>query len=131
MSDEEGKGNTATEAAPDEGESNPKPKHAPGDSGGDSGGDKGGSGKTDEVRAIIREELEKLRGEPRVVRRVDLEAEAERLVQEASDRIVKSKDDPSELEEVKAQLAELKKSMEKTPRKIRKITKLMWGDFDD
>jgi len=84
-----------------------------------------GTNGTDEIRQIIREELAKIRrpnASPNITRRVDIEAEAERMVKEAAEKLTKE----TEIKELKDKVETL--VTETAPVKVRRLTKFLWGD---
>lgn len=101
-------------------------------------GDDGGSGKPDpkettDIAALVAEEVRKALGANRteatlVPRRADIEKEAERMVREAADKLKKEEEHAKDHQT----LAEKgKEAVEEAPRKVRKLTRALWGDPDE
>lgn len=106
---------TETETKPPATETKPP---ASGDTGGDSDFDK-------KVKAAVAEALKELRPTGARVSRTDMEAEAQRLVEEAQQRFKKDEAERQRLDDIEAKVKEV---TEKAPVKVRKLTKVFWGD---
>lgn len=108
-----------------------------GDGGSESGSD-GGSGDGD-IAAIVKAEVQKALAELRTAggsqpapsRRLDMEEEAKRMVKEAAAKLEADKAHQEEHKTV-AELAEkAKKEAEKTPMKVRRLTRALWGSGEE
>ena len=95
--------------------------------------DKGSGGDRDSLRQMVKEILAEEReaagasGEAR--RSQDIEEEAARLVREASARLVQEREaaEKAAKEAEKKAKEKAKEVIEDAPKKLRRVTKLMWG----
>lgn len=103
------------------------------DSGSDGGSGSSDSSQTPDIAKLVAEEVRKALGANRteatlMPRRADIEKEAERMVREAAEKL-KAEEQHAKDHESLADKA--KEAVEDAPRKVRKLTRALWGDPDE
>lgn len=84
----------------------------------------------DTLKSLIREILAEERSttDAAAPKRIDIEAEAERLVQAATEKLVADREAADNAKKkAKEEAAKLKETVEQAPAHLRKVTKFMWG----
>lgn len=107
----------------DKKDSDPNGKPAASDSG-DSTKDR------ESIKSLIREILAEERSttEAATPKRIDVEAEAERLVQEATARLVADREAAEAAKKkAKEEAKKIEETVEQAPAHLRRVTKFMWG----
>lgn len=117
---------------PDEGKTDPPNSE---DKGGNPPSGSGGNGgdQSETIRQMVREELAKLsaggdRSHVPPSRRVDIESQAEEMVRRATEKL-NLENELNSLREFKENATKKgKEVVEEAPKKVRRLTKAIWGD---